>query len=237
MSGTRYNSRGSDNMGNVANYVQSEQLMFVNDKLFTFFQIRGSLPFYWEQKEGLINPKAEIHQRREINEEAVSKHIAAVLGARFDNVVFLNLLQRSRSDEEQLTKYLESLLGTVIGYAQFKGKVGYEHIDFHALTKGNKFANVNPFVYSVLKKASANGDRPGLSVFEQGESPGTMVQRQRQASLIRTNCLDCLDRTNAVQTKLGLYSLYLSLQSAKHPLYNELSSDECLDPLSAMEVS
>ena len=67
MGGTRYNARGIDGDGNVANFVELEQLVFqhaVHDpplpfednpnstvlgttKVYSHVQIRGSMPFFW----------------------------------------------------------------------------------------------------------------------------------------------------------------------------------------------
>ena len=57
MGGTRFNSRGIDDEGNCANFVESEQILVKtkinrekNTKrvyLYSYSQIRGTLPFYW----------------------------------------------------------------------------------------------------------------------------------------------------------------------------------------------
>lgn len=40
--GTRYNMRGIDSEGNVANNVETEQLVCVGDNIYSFVQIRGT---------------------------------------------------------------------------------------------------------------------------------------------------------------------------------------------------
>lgn len=47
--GTRYNARGVDEKGNVANFCESEQLVIYNDYLCSHVQIRGSVPVFWKQ--------------------------------------------------------------------------------------------------------------------------------------------------------------------------------------------
>ena len=47
MGGTRYNSRGIDTNGYVANFVETEQVMNFHDEVYSHIQLRGSLPFYW----------------------------------------------------------------------------------------------------------------------------------------------------------------------------------------------
>jgi hypothetical protein len=48
MAGTRYLSRGLDDDGNVANFVETEQLLIFRDQIYSFVQIRGSVPLFWQ---------------------------------------------------------------------------------------------------------------------------------------------------------------------------------------------
>lgn len=47
--GTRYKRRGIDEDGNVANYVETEQILSFGEHQMSFFQIRGSVPVFWSQ--------------------------------------------------------------------------------------------------------------------------------------------------------------------------------------------
>lgn len=47
--GTRYNSRGISTKGNVANFVETEQLVFMEHFCCSHLQIRGSVPVFWKQ--------------------------------------------------------------------------------------------------------------------------------------------------------------------------------------------
>ena len=60
--GTRYLSRGVDENGRVANYVETEQILGLNNTLSSFVQTRGSIPVYWAQptKNLKFNPTPEI---------------------------------------------------------------------------------------------------------------------------------------------------------------------------------
>lgn len=52
--GTRFNSRGINDDGNVANFVETEQIATLNheghDYTLAFLQLRGSVPAFWEQR-------------------------------------------------------------------------------------------------------------------------------------------------------------------------------------------
>ncbi|EPY74703.1 phosphatidylinositide phosphatase SAC2 [Camelus ferus] len=47
--GMRYKRRGVDKNGNVANYVETEQLIHVHNHTLSFIQTRGSVPVFWSQ--------------------------------------------------------------------------------------------------------------------------------------------------------------------------------------------
>ena len=45
----RFQVRGVDDHGKVANFAESEQVIFMDDEVSSFLQIRGSVPLFWEQ--------------------------------------------------------------------------------------------------------------------------------------------------------------------------------------------
>jgi len=47
--GTRFNTRGIDRGGNVANFAESEQICKVGDNYMSYVQTRGSIPLFWKQ--------------------------------------------------------------------------------------------------------------------------------------------------------------------------------------------
>jgi hypothetical protein len=51
--GTRYNVRGSDLNGNVANNVETEQIIIYDGNVASFVETRGSIPLFWSQKANL----------------------------------------------------------------------------------------------------------------------------------------------------------------------------------------
>jgi len=61
--GTRFNSRGIDAKGNVSNFAETEQIVTTAGRLFSFVQVRGSIPIYWTQTANVYyKPKLQIQQ-------------------------------------------------------------------------------------------------------------------------------------------------------------------------------
>ena len=73
--GTRFHRRGIDAMNNVANFVETEQLLLYPDgRVVSMVQIRGSIPVYWSQEPTLkYTPTCAVHPG--VTEE----HVRAVL--------------------------------------------------------------------------------------------------------------------------------------------------------------
>lgn len=57
----RFQVRGVDDHGKVANFAETEQFVFLDDEISSFIQLRGSVPLFWEQPgvnvRGLPNSK------------------------------------------------------------------------------------------------------------------------------------------------------------------------------------
>ena len=69
--GTRYNRRGIDEKGNVANFVETEQILVSNQtgQMASYVQTRGSIPLFWKQ---IINIKYQPKLLIEPNSATVS---------------------------------------------------------------------------------------------------------------------------------------------------------------------
>ena len=81
-------------------------------------------------------------------------------------------------------------------------KLSFEWFDFHAMCRGMRFENVALLMDSL-------GER--LDAFGETVKVGGMVHR-KQSGVLRTNCMDCLDRTNVVQSACGQRALEKQLQ-------------------------
>lgn len=202
MGGTRFNSRGIDNHGNVANFVETEFLLEAADRIFSMRQIRGSLPFYWDQFKGM-KANLKIHQTEQINTNVMLLHFSNLKKKQFDDVVIFNLLSTKRAEEDNLTRYLTGLLKGVEPRNDLPS-VHYEYLDFHGVTKETDFSPIDKDVVRLVETYNVGYNE---WVFDKQEKRFQKLQTQK--ATIRTNCLDCLDRTNAAQTKIAFYVLAL----------------------------
>ena len=103
--GTRFNSRGIDDDGHVANFVETETILWHPSGLcFSYAQIRGSVPLFWEQATGLLpnQQKISITRSPEATQPAFDKHFE-YLELAYGAIHIVNLLSESKPGEAELT--------------------------------------------------------------------------------------------------------------------------------------
>uniref|UniRef100_A0A8C5A4R4 phosphoinositide 5-phosphatase n=1 Tax=Gadus morhua TaxID=8049 RepID=A0A8C5A4R4_GADMO len=177
--GTRFNVRGTNDDGQVANFVETEQVIFLDDKVSSFIQIRGSIPLFWEQPGIQVGShRVKLSRGFEANAPAFERHFSA-LRKLYGKQVIINLLG-SKEGEHMLSKAFQSHLKA----SEHGGAVKMVNFDYHQMVKGGKAEKL----HSVLKP-------------QRLASPG---EPSTQSGTLRTNCLDCLDRTNSVQAYFAL---------------------------------
>lgn len=225
--GTRFNSRGMDDDGNVANFVESETIYWspsaepsdptTNERpasvCFSYAQIRGSVPVFWEQAAGLIpgQQKITVTRSAEGTQPAFDKHFGELEQA-YGAVHIINLLSETKPGEAELTNlYRYATRHCPLNQPGEKGGQGRELLreteyDFHAETKGPNGYEAASMIRRLIEP-SADGFAYYLSEDiedpaddSRGKSHQRTVVLLQQEGVFRTNCLDCLDRTNLIQT-------------------------------------
>lgn len=214
--GTRFNSRGIDDDGNVANFVETETIFCSPaGTVFSYVQVRGSVPVFWEQAADLLPGRQKITVTRspEGTQPAFNKHIED-LEQIYGAVHIINLLSDSKPAEVELSTLYRNAIRHCPYSQSNSGSPEHAllrdtHYDFHAETKG-------PAGYEAAKdiRRYIETSTDGFAYFLAEETDDAAesangAQRRRtvvvlqQDGVFRTNCLDCLDRTNLIQTLIS----------------------------------
>ncbi|KZW04268.1 inositol polyphosphate phosphatase [Exidia glandulosa HHB12029] len=189
--GTRFNTRGVDDDGNVANFVETETLCSTEHTCFSYTQVRGSVPLFWEQT-GLQTfvQRIQITRSQAAAAPAFERHFAGLLDE-YNAVHIINLLG-SKENEVVLSQAYSQLAARGIGGEN----IGMTNFDFHNAVK----VGGHDSVPTQLKRYGGvvDGiDSFGFTIVDLKSDQNDIVMEQR--GVFRTNCLDCLDRTNFVQ--------------------------------------
>ncbi|KAL5338523.1 SacI homology domain-containing protein [Aspergillus crustosus] len=204
--GLRYLRRGVDDDGNTANSVETEQILSVPDwnlsrNVYSYLQLRGSIPLYFSQSPYSFKPIPVLHHSPETNQIAFERHFRAI-SRRYGKIQAVSLIDKRPPEVkigEQYEKYAQELnqSGGVDGIP-----LGFEWFDFHNECRGMKFENVSRLVD---KLAGTLGEFRSTVVIN-----GTVSEKQ--TGIVRTNCMDCLDRTGVAQCAFGQWALEQELK-------------------------
>ncbi|KAL7408828.1 SacI homology domain-containing protein [Mrakia frigida] len=246
--GARYLKRGANDMGHVANEVETEQIVseplttpfhtsaprsphdgaashpdddpehqlhqqrlkFPNPRFTSYVQYRGSIPLLWSQDASASNFKPPI----EINNvdpyfSAAAQHFDYLLEKYGGPVIVLNLVKSVESTPRE-SKLLHEYSQCVAYLNQFLPKdhqIIYIPFDMSKANKA-KHQDTMKIMDEIAEEATAE-----TGFFHTGRmirDDGSVPYRDRlslQHGVARTNCVDCLDRTNIAQFSLGKKAL------------------------------
>ncbi|XP_066141252.1 phosphatidylinositide phosphatase SAC2 isoform X1 [Euwallacea fornicatus] len=184
--GTRYKRRGVDEEGEVANYVETEQIISYRSHEVSFLQVRGSVPVYWSQPGYKYRPPPRLDKGEGDTKIAFENHFTKEI-KKYGPVCAINLVDQSGKEKVIFDAYSHHMVlldNSFITYVTF---------DFHEYCKGMHFENVSILINAV---ADILKDMNYCWRDKQGHICS-------QNGIFRVNCIDCLDRTNVVQTALG----------------------------------
>eukprot|EP00158_Paraphelidium_tribonemae_P003429 Partr_v1_DN26119_c0_g1_i3_m10483 putative SAC1 suppressor of actin mutations 1-like (yeast) len=192
--GTRYFSRGIDADGNVSNFVETEQIVACKDQLFSHVQTRGSIPLFWKQ---IVNtkykPKMVVHSTPAAK-DAMKRHLEE-MKANYGAVLCFSLIDTQGYEFE-----LGQMFANVIASFQ---DIKYKHFDFHRECRKLQWHKI-----SLLLDEYATDLQQQRYFHSEGD-----VTKELQTSVVRTNCVDCLDRTNVVQSEIARQVVTLQLRA------------------------
>lgn len=187
--GTRYFRRGIDEDGNVANFNETEQIVVTKDQqILSFLQIRGSVPIYWSEINNLrYKPNLVVSSKNSL--DATVKHFTKLVD-NYGEIYCVNLVN-NKGYELPIKQGYESIVNSLPPPLNLS--VHYVYFDFHHECKNMKFANAEKLI-PILSELGFDDS----NYFHYDLTNEKIINTQNKC--IRTNCMDCLDRTNVVQS-------------------------------------
>lgn len=217
--GTRMWRRGADSKGNAANFVETEQILEAEDFVFSYVQIRGSIPILWEQIVDLTYNPTITDLNHEETPKVVEQHFEDLYN-RYGDVVAVDLINQQGPERVlsvAFAKAMESISSDSISVCR------YVPFDFHHICGQLDFTRLDTDLYPSVAE-----DLSKQSFFMKNSEEVL----QKQEGVLRTNCIDCLDRTNVTQSMFGrkvlevqLIKLNLFQQSEKLEQHQDLDKE------------
>ncbi|KAK9480386.1 SacI homology domain-containing protein [Lipomyces japonicus] len=209
--GTRYNARGIDDEGNVANFVETETIINTKDCCFSYTQIRGSVPIFWEQDVQLLSAKVTITRAFEATQPAFMAHFDPIIN-KYGPVHIVNLLSSKPGEYELTQRYHQHIKHAA--ERELADQLRETKFDFHVETAKAGYAAAN----RIIRFIQDDADEFGFFLYDSQNREAVF----EQTGVFRTNCLDCLDRTNLVQQIISKLAIEIFAQQKDILPGNEL---------------
>jgi len=130
--GTRYNSRGIDDKGHASNFVETEQIAKINNAVFSYVIIRGSVPVFWEQTG--MTEGVTLTRGPDMTRKAFQKHFESILKT-YSKTYIIDLLSDTKERETILTReYVRQIYES-----EYKNDLRFVHYDFHRFVSGDNY--------------------------------------------------------------------------------------------------
>ncbi|KAB1263822.1 Phosphatidylinositide phosphatase SAC1, partial [Camelus dromedarius] len=200
--GVRYYVRGIDSEGHAANFVETEQIVHYNGSRASFVQANSRI------NTTLLVSETKPQVQTTATDQQSSKSCLDGFQRHFDSQVIIygkqiiiNLVNQKGSE-----KPLEQAFAAMVS-SLANGMIRYIAFDFHKECKNMRWDRLSILLDQVAEMQDE------LSYFLV-DSAGMVVSNQE--GVFRSNCMDCLDRTNVIQSLLARRSLQAQLQADVH---------------------
>ncbi|KAL4426372.1 hypothetical protein ABPG77_004666 [Micractinium sp. CCAP 211/92] len=226
--GTRYLKRGVTDSGYCANDVEVEQVVEAGvdwksgqPLLSSVVQVRGSIPLHWAQQpdSSVLKPEIVLHRFDPLF-QATRRHFDMLREQYGEPVCVLDLVKRVERRPR------ESVLGceyaAAVRYLNERLPAGQHKVAYTAFDLSHRARAAKAHLLADLQRVQ----EPLLQatgIFCSGAGPP-----RRQHGVLRTNCIDSLDRTNVAQFTYGMLALGQQLHAMG------ISESARLDPGSTM---
>ncbi|KAL7420895.1 Phosphoinositide phosphatase sac1 [Cryptotrichosporon argae] len=249
--GTRYFSRGINRDGEVSNFNETEQIVLLDPlpeagqaqairgrvdgrERLSFVQTRGSVPIFWAEVNNLrYKPDLQIMDIPETT-QALKNHLYKMINE-YQSLYLVNLVNQ-KGYEQPVKEAFERGMATVSASDPLIAeRAHYVYFDFHAECRKMRFDRISVLIDRLAAGLDGMGwyhaVTPAAMGFASGSSSASAQVLRKQTGVVRSNCMDCLDRTNVVQSALGKWALNKQLRDA-----GVLSHKETIDDHEAFMV-
>ena len=220
----------NDSVGN-GSFSPVDNKMGREVQILAYVQTRGSVPVMWSEVNKLkYTPELQV---RGIDSamDAAKIHFDEQIRLYGDNYLVNLVNQKGREARvkgayEEMVRKLQSstaesvnadgrstetvhVLDSKTNQQQFD-RLHYVYFDFHNETKGLKWHRAQLLLDELSQPLQQQQYFHGI--YNLSDRLARAEVRNVQRSIVRTNCMDCLDRTNVVQSMLGRHALNRMLQ-------------------------
>ncbi|SPO02540.1 related to SAC1 protein [Cephalotrichum gorgonifer] len=195
-------------------------------QVLSYVQTRGSVPTYWAEINTLkYTPKLQV-RGIETALPAAQKHLDEQIKIYGDNYLInlVNQKGREQAVKQSYERMVEMLVSSPKSQVEANqltsekfhiiqpgktqsefDRAHYVYFDFHSETKGMRLDRAYRLIERLAVPLQEQGYFRGVDM--PASQDGRLEARSLQTSVMRSNCMDCLDRTNVVQSMFARHTL------------------------------
>ncbi|KAJ8756175.1 hypothetical protein K2173_024722 [Erythroxylum novogranatense] len=208
-------------------------------------QNRGSIPLFWSQETSRLNLKPDIIlSRKDLNYEATKLHFENLVKRYGNPIIILNLIKthEKKPRETILRAEFANAIRLINKGLSPENRLRFLHWDLHRHSRkatnvlallgkvatyalnltGIFYCQISPSLTSNGLLTSSYLENLNSDISNDGDGNGHQDFKGPvfQKGVLRTNCIDCLDRTNVAQYAYGMVALgrqLVALGFTEHP--------------------
>lgn len=186
-----------DDEGNVANFVETELVVYTGENLVSFAIVKGNVPLFWKLDTHLLSTKIEFPRSEDASKHAFNRFFET-LCSEYNMVYVLDALSTKGSQPELSERYANAIQELQTDSKELS--VGYKKLTYSG-SLGNRLKGRNDYmslllqddqIHTALENYSANQFN-----FDEWK------QSSRQLGVFLVNTLDSNDRANHVECKIS----------------------------------
>lgn len=200
-SGKLFGPWGIDDEGYVANFMELESILYTGKYCFSYTQIRGNVPVFWQLQNLITSTKIEFTRSSEATMLAFKRHFEKLI-LQYRDIHIVKLLNKKGNQSDLNAQYSKILLKSKllethqVSFNDFDFSTDSLKHDFSAISKAiymleDEILNYGSFCYDVTKNEEVG----------------------RQLGVFLVNSFDSLDKATAIQRIINKEALQLSLRA------------------------
>ncbi|ODQ44825.1 hypothetical protein PICMEDRAFT_36991 [Pichia membranifaciens NRRL Y-2026] len=186
-----------DDEGNVANFVETELVVYTGDNLVSFTIVKGNVPLFWKLDTHLLSTKIEFPRSEDASKHAFNRFFET-LCTEYNMVYVLDALSSKGSQPELSDRYANAIQELQTDYKELS--VGYKKLTY-GVSLGNRLKGKNDYMSLLLQDEQIHAALQNYSANQFNFKE--WKQSSRQLGVFLVNTLDSNDRANHVQCKIS----------------------------------
>ena len=202
--------------GFVANFVESELIILIGSQKCSYVQVRGSIPIFWSQSGPKYKPLPQITSDFETTQSAFKQHFSHQIKIyKHESIINLvNELGKEALLKDEFESHFRFLDCPFLNYF---------HFDFHKQCKSFQFSKLENIFHQIEEQFTM------YKFFWINHVVDQQVELLcKQRGVFRVNCMDCLDRTNVIQSIIARRVLDLVLMKLGFLMPDQVLPPPCL---------